>query len=120
VAGVSIWWISPDAHLAFRGDVWISGVHPGTPDHGCAARLVEFLFDAFGMEARAGVSGIGVNLPGITLQTVFAITADRHVRRALAGNAAWQQGSGCSSEQREVLLRQILVEGVVLDWDLVI
>src|SRR5271167_589711 len=58
VAGVSIRRVSSNADMAFRGDVRIPRVHSRALDHGTAARLVEFLFHAFGMEARAGVSGV--------------------------------------------------------------
>src|SRR5208282_108308 len=59
VAGVSIRRVSSRAGVAFRRDVRLRRVYSRAPDHGPAARLVEFLLHAFGMETRAGISGIG-------------------------------------------------------------
>jgi thiosulfate reductase cytochrome b subunit len=50
--------ISSCARVAFRGDVRLPRIYSRTPDHGCAAWLGKFLFHAFRMEARAGVSGV--------------------------------------------------------------
>ena len=58
VASVFVWRISPDTHLAFRRDVRLPGVYSRTSDHGRTARVGEFLLHVFGVEARAGISGI--------------------------------------------------------------
>jgi len=78
---------SSDAHLAFCSDVRISGIHSGTPDHGCAARVVKFLLDAFGMETGAGVSGIENSYSGnnsaIRLAKCWLVVCGGNRKRAL-------------------------------------
>src|SRR3984957_21056680 len=86
MAGIFVRRISSDANLAFRCDVRISRIYTGTSDHGGAARLVEFRFHAFGMEARARVPRIGFP------------------RNRVVGRVARKLGGRCSAHPSDVFL----------------